>query len=100
MSDFGLRVTYAVAIATAKIVRDFPTHVVRLLGRCIAALTGKSYSQFPEKPDVYLLQDGMYSGKSCVPPIEVKADGQDQKVSGYPYFDTMGVKIWTIAQLS
>ena len=52
-----------------------------------------STAQFPEKPDVYLLQDGMYSCKTCVPLIEVKADGQDQKVSGYPYFDTISVKI-------
>src|SRR5260370_40844806 len=52
-----------------------------------------STAQFPQKPDVYLLQDGMYSCKTCVPPIEVKADGQDQKVSGYPYFDTISVKI-------
>jgi hypothetical protein len=35
----------------------------------------------------------MYSCKTCVPPIEVKADGQDQKVTGYPYFDTISVKI-------
>ena len=52
-----------------------------------------STAQFPKKPDVYLLQGGMYSCKSCVPPIEVKADGQDQKVTGYPYFDTISVKI-------
>src|SRR5580693_4509050 len=52
-----------------------------------------STAQFPKKPDVYLLQDGMYSCKTCVPLIEVKADGQDQKVSGYPYFDTISVKI-------
>ena len=52
-----------------------------------------STAQFPKKPDVYLLQDGMYSCKSCVPPIEVKADGQDQKVTGQPYFDTLSVKI-------
>jgi len=35
----------------------------------------------------------MYSCKSCVPLIEVKADGQDQKVIGYPYFDTISVKV-------
>lgn len=50
-------------------------------------------AQFPKKPDVYLLQNGMYSCKSCVPPIEIKADGQDQKVTGYPYFDTLIVKV-------
>jgi hypothetical protein len=50
-------------------------------------------AQFPKKPDVYLLQDGMYHCKSCVPMIDVKADGQDQKVLGHPYYDTMSVKV-------
>jgi hypothetical protein len=49
--------------------------------------------QFPKKPDVYLLQDGMYHCKTCVPPIDIKADGQDQKVTGHPYFDTMSIKV-------
>jgi hypothetical protein len=52
-----------------------------------------STAQFPKKPDVFLLQDGKYSCKSCVPPIEVRADGQDQKVTGHPYFDTLSVKV-------
>jgi hypothetical protein len=39
-------------------------------------------AQFPKKPDVFLLQDGMYHCKTCVPPIDVKADGQDQPVRG------------------
>jgi hypothetical protein len=50
-------------------------------------------AQFPTKPDVYLLQDGMYHCKTCVPTIDIKADGQDQKVSGHPYFDMMSVKV-------
>jgi hypothetical protein len=50
-------------------------------------------AQFPTKPDVYLLQDGMYHCKTCAPMIDVKADGQDQKVSGHPYFDTMSIKV-------
>ena len=48
---------------------------------------------FPKKPDVYLLQNGMYECKSCVPPINVKADGSDQPVTGHPYFNTMAVKV-------
>jgi len=48
--------------------------------------------QFDKKPDEYLLQDGMYDCKTCVPPISIKADGMDQKVTGHPYFDTMSVK--------
>lgn len=50
-------------------------------------------AQFAQKPDVYLLQNGTYQCKSCVPPINVKADGQDHKVSGHPYYDTVSVKV-------
>jgi len=49
--------------------------------------------QWPTKPDVYLVQNGMYECKTCVPAITVKADGTDQKVTGQPYFDTISVKI-------
>jgi len=50
-------------------------------------------AKFPEKPDEYLLKDGIYQCKTCAPPIEVEADGQDHKVTGYPYFDTYSVKV-------
>src|ERR1700693_2304634 len=50
-------------------------------------------AQFPKKPDVYLLQNGMYHCKTCVPAIDIKADGQDQKVTGHPYFDTVSIKL-------
>jgi hypothetical protein len=50
-------------------------------------------TEAPKKPDVFLLQDGMYQCKTCVPPINVKADGQDQKVSGNPYHDSVSVKV-------
>lgn len=49
--------------------------------------------QLPKKPDVLLLQNGLYECKSCVPPISIKADGTDQKVTGYPYFDAMSMKV-------
>jgi hypothetical protein len=52
-----------------------------------------SKAQFPKKPDVLVLQNGTFQCKTCVPPIEVKADGQPQKVTGQPYFDTMSVKV-------
>ena len=52
-----------------------------------------STAQMPKKPDVYLLQDGMYQCQTCVPPLAFKADGMDHKVTGYPYFDTMSVKV-------
>jgi len=50
-------------------------------------------ADFSKKPDVYLLQNGMYQCKTCVPPIDIKADGQDQKVTGHPYYDTVAIKV-------
>ena len=52
-----------------------------------------STAQMPKKPDVYLLQEGVYHCKTCVPAIDVKADGQDHKVTGHPYFDTVSIKV-------
>src|SRR5579864_1458881 len=49
--------------------------------------------EFPKKPDVYLLQNGIYECKSCAPPVKVKADGQDQTVTGHPYYDTAAIKV-------
>jgi len=52
-----------------------------------------SKMQFPSKPDVFVLQNGMYECKTCVPPINVKADGTDQKITGDPYSDALSVKV-------
>ena|ERR1700730_22038 len=51
-----------------------------------------SKAQLPKKPDVFLLQNGMYECKTCVPPIKIKADGEDQAVTGHPYYDTVSIK--------
>jgi hypothetical protein len=50
-------------------------------------------AEFAKKPDVYLLQNGMYECKTCAPPIKIKADGQDQTVAGHPYYDTVAIKV-------
>ena len=50
-------------------------------------------AQLPTKPDVLLLQNGMYECKTCVPPINVKADGQDQKITGQPYYNSVSIKV-------
>ena len=50
-------------------------------------------AQFPKKPDVYLLQNGMYECKTCVPPVKIKADGTDQTVTGHPYYDAAAIKV-------
>ena len=34
-------------------------------------------SGMPDKADVLLLQNGTYQCKTCVPPINLKADGED-----------------------
>jgi hypothetical protein len=52
-----------------------------------------SKAQMPKKPDVLLLSGGMYECKTCVPAINVKADGSDQTVTGHPYFDTVAIKV-------
>jgi hypothetical protein len=48
---------------------------------------------FSKKPDVFVLQKGMYSCKTCTPPYTIKADGTDQVVKGHPYFDTVAIKV-------
>jgi hypothetical protein len=50
-------------------------------------------AKFPTKPDVMVLQNGTYECKTCIPPVEVKADGQDHKVTGHPYYDTINIKV-------
>lgn len=52
-----------------------------------------SKAQLPKKPDKYLLQSGTYKCETCAPPYEVKADGQDHKVTGHPFFDTESVRV-------
>jgi len=50
-------------------------------------------AKLPDKPDVFLLQGGVYQCKSCAPPTEVKADGQSHPVTGYPTMDAMSVTV-------
>ena len=48
---------------------------------------------FPKKPDEFLLQKGLYSCKSCVPPYTVTRMGKITPVKGHPYFDTVAIKV-------
>ena len=50
-------------------------------------------SGMPDKPEVLLLQGGNYQCKTCEPPINVKADGEDHRVARNPYYDTVNVKV-------
>lgn len=50
-------------------------------------------AKLPTKPDKYNLTNNMYECLTCVPKISVKADGNEQKVTGHPYYDTIAVKV-------
>jgi hypothetical protein len=50
-------------------------------------------AKFPEKPEQYVLDKGMYRCSTCIPKMDIKADGQDQKVAGSNYFNTRSVKV-------
>lgn len=47
----------------------------------------------PAEPETLVLKNNVYQCKTCVPKIDVKADGTDQKVSGNPYYDTISIKV-------
>ena len=50
--------------------------------------------QFSGTAEEYLVENGTYRCLSCVPPVDVKTDGSDQKVSGHEsYYDTLSVRI-------
>jgi hypothetical protein len=53
--------------------------------------TNLDQTKFSPKPITFSVKDGMYDCSSCAPNINVKADGQDQAVSGQA-FDTIAVK--------
>jgi len=52
--------------------------------------TNMAQSKISPKPNVFYLSQGWYHCVSCNPQIDVKADGQDQAVTGQSY-DTVGV---------
>ena len=49
-------------------------------------------TQLDSKPRVFDMKDGMYSC-SCDPNVKIKADGQEHKVTGSPYVDTMSATV-------
>jgi hypothetical protein len=58
-------------------------------------------SHLPTKPEVYLLQDNTYRCTTCDPPLDIRADGRDQKITGEPCYDTVSVKAvddWTTVE--
>ena len=50
-------------------------------------------TQLPTKPGVYALLNGTYHCRTCIPPIDVRADGMDHKVAGDSCYDTVSVRV-------
>ncbi len=50
-------------------------------------------SESSAKPDVYLLQDNKYRCTTCDPPLDIRADGLDQKITGASCYDTVSLKV-------
>jgi hypothetical protein len=50
-------------------------------------------AKLPTKPNKYTVNNNKYECLTCVPKVEVKADGTDQKVTGHAYYDTIAVHV-------
>jgi hypothetical protein len=51
------------------------------------------------KPDAYELSGGNYQCLSCVPPVNVPADGKDHAVTGHSYYDSFAVRVIDAASI-
>jgi hypothetical protein len=49
--------------------------------------------RFCGAPEKYFFDKEMYHCLSCVPKVDVKTDGTDQRVAGYPNYDTLAVRM-------
>lgn len=49
--------------------------------------------KFEQKPDEFLLQNGKYECKSCIPPVSIAADGAYHPVSNHAYYDEESIKV-------
>lgn len=49
--------------------------------------------KFEQKPDEYLLQNGKFDCKSCIPPVSLAADGAYHPVTNHAYYDEESIKV-------
>jgi hypothetical protein len=54
--------------------------------------TDRDSVKFEGKPDEFLLQNGSFKCSTCIPPVDLAADGQFHEVTGRPYSDHMSIK--------
>jgi hypothetical protein len=55
-------------------------------------------SESSTKLYAYLLQDSTYRCTTCDPPLDIRADGQDHKITGVACYDTVSLQVvddWT-----
>jgi hypothetical protein len=50
-------------------------------------------SDTPRPPEVYLLQNDTYRCPTCDPPLDIKVDGRDHKITGDPCYDTVSLQV-------
>jgi hypothetical protein len=49
--------------------------------------------EFSGPPEEYVLSAGTLHCLSCVPKVDVRTDGSEQKITGHPQFDTISVRV-------
>ena len=49
--------------------------------------------KFEQKPDEFLLQNGKFDCKSCIPPVTIAADGAYHPVTNHAYYDEESIKV-------
>lgn len=49
--------------------------------------------KFEQKPDEFLIQNGKYDCKSCLPPVSLAADGAYHPVANHAYYDEESIKV-------
>lgn len=50
-------------------------------------------SDTPREPEVYLLQGDTCRCTTCDPPLDIRADGRDQKITGEPCYDAVSLQV-------
>ncbi len=50
-------------------------------------------TKLPDKPDAYVLKDGVYECSTCAPGYKVKADGAFHPAPGHAYYDQVAIKV-------
>jgi hypothetical protein len=50
-------------------------------------------AELPTRPDIYVLDKGTWHCKSCVPEVQVSADGKSHRVTGQSLYDAVAITV-------